>query len=376
MSNTSDTFSAAAAHNNDSSTSSRLIDTLGLSLDDVVVIFACNDLYVPFLSVVLQSIGEHINPNRHYDVVVLANQITPQNMEILRNQVAEFGIGIGFLDVSKAFESYKLPIHGHFKRETYFRLLAPEMLAPLKKSLYLDCDLVVLRDIAELFDTPVKGKLLAAARDADTVGQAYGYYEHAKEYLASNVDIDNPLDYFQAGVLVLNLEEFRSSFSTAELFELAASRHWQWLDQDVLNYLAHDRYTQINMSWNTLMDWEHIRRERIIAQAPQFVQDEYEAARKNPSIVHYAGPDDRPWLYPKADMAEYFWDYASRSPYYQEIKHRLHASRTTPKGILKRAQVFILYRIGMDLFDVLFKPKTKRRRFMISAFRVVGGHLI
>ncbi len=49
---------------------------LPLGLNDVVLVFACNELFVPYLSVALQSILVNTSPERHYDIVVLTRDIT------------------------------------------------------------------------------------------------------------------------------------------------------------------------------------------------------------------------------------------------------------------------------------------------------------
>lgn len=349
---------------------------LKLPLDDVVILLACNELFVPYISVALQSIIDHANPERRYDVVVLSNNLSDHSMEILHAQATRANFGIGFLNAIAALGDIKLPRHGHFAVETYYRLLAPELLDHVDKAIYMDGDLVALCDVAELYDTNVDGYLLAATRDADTAGQCAGYDAAILPYLHDEVGLPDPYDYFQAGVLVMNLDEFRRRHPTGKSIELAASKHWHWLDQDVLNHLAAGRYRKLDTSWNTLMDWQHLRRSHIVAQAPAEIQAEYDAARSHPRVVHYAGPDDRPWLYPKADMAEYFWTYAERSPYYEELRQRLRASWRTPQGLLKRFQVFALFKIAMPAIDAVLPPGTRRRAAIIASYKKLGGHLM
>ena len=265
---------------------------LDLPLDDVVILLACNELFVPYLSVALQSISEHASPERRYDVVVLSSNLSDESMRTLHAQVTRSNFGIGFLDAMAALGEIKLPRHGHFACETYYRLLAPEMLDHVDKAIYMDSDLVVLCDLAELYDTDVTGYLLAATRDADTAGQCAGYDAAILPYLRDEVGLEDPYGYFQAGVLVMNLEEFRRLHPACRSIEIAASKHWHWLDQDVLNLLAKGDYYRLDTSWNTLMDWQHLRRSHIVAQAPEAIRREYDVARANPRVVHYAGPDD------------------------------------------------------------------------------------
>ena len=80
-----------------------------------------------------------------------------------------------------------LPHHGHFRPETYYRLLAPSLLPNVEKAIYLDSDLVVCGDLAELFDVDVTGHLLAATRDADTIGQIDGYDPSVASYLKNEL---------------------------------------------------------------------------------------------------------------------------------------------------------------------------------------------
>ena len=256
---------------------------------------------------------------------------------------------------------------------TGFRLLMPSLLPMVDKAVYLDSDLIVLDDVAQLFDTDVKGHLLAATCDADTIGQALGYDQTVAAHLADQVGLDTPLDYFQSGVLVLNLDEFRRTCGSDRLIGLAASHTWRWPDQDVLNKVVHGSYVRLDTSWNTMMDWQRLRRAHIVEQAPADIRADYDAAHKHPRIYHYAGPDDRPWLYPRCDGADLFWDYARRSPALAEIERRLHDSRHTPAGLLKRLQVFTLYKVLMPAYDVVFPPGTRRRLFTIKGYQLLGG---
>ena len=346
---------------------------LDLPLDDVVVVFACSENFVPYLSVAAQSIIDNASENRRYDIIVLTRDLSPTSMITLSRQTKGVNVGIGFLDVDAALGDIQLPHHGHFRPETYFRLLAPQLLPNVDKAIYLDSDLIVNADVAELYDIDVEGYKLGATRDADTIGQVDGYDETVGPYLQNELGMSDPHDYFQAGVLLMNLAELRATITPEEFLRISTERMWRWLDQDVLNKVVDGKYVRIPMNWNYLMDWQHLRRTHIIANAPEDVRKEYEAARQDPKIVHFAGPDNRPWLYPDADGAELFWDYARRSPYLEEIRAQLEDSRATAKGLAKRAQVIALYKGVMPAFDKVCPGGTKRRTVVIKTYMKLGG---
>ena len=347
---------------------------LGLPMNDVVVLLACNEKFVPYMSVTLQSILEHSSPEREYDIVVLTSDISTANMELLCWQAScKPNVRVGFLDAMAAAGNATLPCHGHFACETYYRLLAPELLPEVDKAAYIDCDLVVLHDIAELYDVDLEGHLLAATLDADTAGMAGGYDEQIYEYLKNDVGLEDPYSYFQAGVLVLNLAEFRRSCPTGKCIALATVRHWQWLDQDVLNYLASGDYVRLDMAWNTLFDWQGLRAQHIIPCAPAELRSAYAQARRSPKIVHYAGPDNRPWLYPNVDFSEKWWAYARRCPYRKRLQEMLEASYENIGSLRHRLGVFLAFKVGMPLVNIVFPPNTSRRRWAVRTFRRLDG---
>ena len=357
-------------------TSTMLASTSGdldLPLDDVVIVFACSENFVPYLSVAVQSIIDNASPSRRYDIVVLTRNISPTSMITLTRQVTSPHVGIGFLDVDAALGDIELPHHGHFRPETYFRLLAPQLLPNVDKAIYLDSDLIVDDDMAELFDVDVTGYKLAATRDADTIGQIDGYDATVGPYLKDELGMDDPHDYFQAGVLLMNLAELRRTVTPEEFLALSTERMWRWLDQDVLNKVVNGNYVRVHMRWNYLMDWQHLRRTHIIANAPADVRAEYEEAAADPAVIHFAGPDNRPWLYPDADRAELFWHYAMRSPYLDEIRGQLEESRASVKGLAKRVQVMALYKGIMPAFDAICPAGTLRRKAVIKTYMGLGG---
>lgn len=353
----------------------RTQEELGCALDDVVILLASNEFFAPYMAVAVQSISENASPSRHYDIIVLTRDIQQKTMDAITNNIHTPNVHIGFLDVKKALAGVNLPYHGHFRPETYFRLLAPWILPNLKKAIYLDSDLVVLDDLAELFDTNIDGYLLAATPDADTIGQLEGYDDTVGPYLMRDLNLSDPYSYFQAGVLVMNLEAFRDVFTIDDMLKISCVRTWRWLDQDILNMLADGSYVRLPMRWNTLMDWKGLRKNHIIAQAPIEIRQKYDEARADPAVIHYAGPEDRPWDHPDCDFGVYFWEYANRSALIKELEQRLEDAQHTFTGNFKKAKADTIFRGIIPAFDACCPPGTKRRTHLIKAYVKLGGDL-
>lgn len=319
--------------------------------NNIAIALSANDFYVPYVSALLLSLKAHMQKGNNYDLLVMTRDISPISQKNLRAIfVGNENVSLRFINVARFGKQFEnLFLRGHFALETYFRLLMPELMKNYQKVLYLDSDLILNADPAELYQTDVEEYLLAAAHDADTAGLYNGFEPNKKAYMDNVLKIQNPFAYFQAGVILFNLEKFRKTYTTDEMLRFAASNKWELLDQDVLNYLAQGRYKAVDMAWNVMTDWRGIRIPQIISRAPKYLYDEYMAAHNAPKIIHYAGPD-KPWQQPHSDYAEYFWKYARESSYYEVLLQRLAAQEVTTncgfgiKRIVKRKLQYILDR--------------------------------
>ena len=298
--------------------------------DIVSVVFAANDYYAPYLSALVASIVDHSSKSREYELIVLSEDLTDQHLGLLRGQIGQSNMSVRKVDVTEAMKPYegKLRTWAHFKRETYFRLLLPQILPDHHKVLYLDADMICLRDVAELYDTDVEGYLVAACKDPDTTGIYNGIdidvgQPNKRDYMDNVLKIKQPYDYFQAGTILFNLDEWRASLDVDEVFAFAQSGEWQLLDQDILNYFCQGRVRFLDMAWNVMFNNEGSRIRDIISHTTAQLFEDYMTAREDPFIVHYAGPI-KPWDDPDCDFANLFWRYARVTPFYETILHRIY----------------------------------------------------
>lgn len=299
------------------------------SKNNVAIAMSADMTYAPFIATAINSILRNSSKQYNYDIIILHKNIGARDQLRIQNVIKNNkNFSIRFMKVVKLEQQIKkLFTRGHFTIETWFRLALPELLRDYKKILYLDSDLVVNNDVADLYNTNIDGFLLAACRDADTAGLYNGFEPNKKKYMDSILKIKNPYDYFQAGVILFNLEEFRKTYSTSEMISFASSYDWELLDQDVLNYLAQGRVKFVDMAWNVMFDWNDIRVKDIISRGPKRLYDEYMVARLNPKIIHFAGPD-KPWLNPSCDFGEFFWKNAQETEYYEKIISFIKSSET------------------------------------------------
>lgn len=131
----------------------------------------------------------------------------------------------------------------------FYKFRIPKLLPFLDKVLYLDSDILVLKKLTNLWDFPLEGRSIGAARDfidytkkADKVS--------ARELSGIGFDLGN--SYFNSGVMLMNLEKLRIIDLEAAFLEQYGQKKsvLRYLDQDVFNYLFQQDTTIIPQCWN------------------------------------------------------------------------------------------------------------------------------
>lgn len=287
----------------------------------IYIAAASNDFYVPYLSVVIQSIMDFSSERYKYIITITHTDITEKHQAALKGMVSEKGnFHVDFIDVTQEMGNYmNLFISNHIKIETYFRLLLPKLMPNVHKVLYMDCDVIANHDVAELYNTDLSENFLAGTRDADSAAN-YNTNDDYHEYIDKFLGLSNPYDYLQAGIIVMNLDKFRECCGTDKLLDTAMSRQWRFHDQDVLNYRCKDGIKFVDYAWNFVYDYdESFRRStNVIVHAPHYIMSDYMRAKKDPKIIHFSWTN-KPWFSPGVHFGEKFWMIARKTPFYSEM---------------------------------------------------------
>jgi lipopolysaccharide biosynthesis glycosyltransferase len=183
----------------------------------------------------------------------------------------------------------------HLTSASLLRLLFPSVLNDIDRVIYLDCDLVVLNDITTLYDTDLSDFPLAACLDFWLTGAppfappGWDVGEWHK-FLRDVVGLTDCKTYFNAGVMVMDLNRFRDAGLIEAAKAFLEQRNYQtiYVDQDGLNHVINGAFVRLDSRWNVLGN----RGELNNADGEIAVS----AARghSDPWIIHYAGPY-KPW---------------------------------------------------------------------------------
>ncbi len=288
--------------------------------NNVAICFSANDNYIPLLGVTIASIVSHQDPNKNYDIVVLMTSISDENQVRLRTLISDKpNFSIRFINVGPYVYGYNFyteadPTNTKFSDEIYYRVLVPALMPSYDKVIFLDADLVVLDDIANILNYDFSEVAIGAVRDYEGIANCYGKNYEKTKYRISELGIKNFDNYFLSAVLVMNVAKLNEQFSSQNLLGLAVSKNWRQFDQDLFNYLCQDSVKIIDASWNFLEDVFG-----TYQSLPKSLFEEFVASEKNPKIIHYSGIR-KPWKNLGSKYNKHFWKYAEMSPFYIELK--------------------------------------------------------
>lgn len=338
----------------------------------VPVVFAADDAYVPMLTTTIYSMLTNADSSRHYDIIVLERDISEQNKQNITTFFARYANAtIRFYDVSRVIAEFKLTTNNpHISVETYYRFIIQEALPFYSKILYLDCDLVINGNIAELYDTNLGPAVIGAVRDVDFLGNLNMKNGERKEYVDRVLHMRQPYGYFQAGVLVMNLDRMREIHTVHEWLEIASNPEYIYNDQDILNTECEGEVAYLDYAWNVMHDCAG-RIQGVFAYAPSVVYQAYLESRKAPKIIHYAG-FDKPWKNPWCDFGPVYWQYAQQTPFALQMI-ALIAGVERPKPPVYHERAIAEDSPIRKYVDVVAPSGSKQRELMKVVARKVRG---
>ena len=268
-------------------------------LTEIPIFFSIDDGYAPWLSVAMQSMIANASPKYRYKIFVLHQGLQAGTKDKLASLAGEqFAVEFIYLEKELAAITDRTENRlrcDYFTLTIYFRLFIPDMFPQYDKGIYLDSDIVVPGDIAKLYQVELGDHLFGACRDHSIMG-----VEELVYYITEAIGVKKE-EYVNSGVLLMNLKMMRQQALATRFLELMHDYHFDCIapDQDYLNAMASGRIVYLDACWDAM-------------------PTEGEKPMVGPQLIHY-NLFSKPWCYDGVAYAEYFWQYAKESPFYQEI---------------------------------------------------------
>ena len=266
----------------------------------IPVFYACDDHFVKYAIVSIYSLIQNASKDRRYHLHILHTGISEEMQQQVMN-LRQDHVEISFDDVTEYLQtiSSRLPIRDYYSKTTYFRLFIAEMFPEYDKAIYVDADTIVQGDISQLYDVDIQDAYLGACHEQAMIqANVFG------TYVEKVIGISR-YNFFNAGLLLINCEQFRVSFVLDKFTDYL--HYYDFVvtqDEDYLNLICKDHVYWLDQRWNT----------EIFGEIPYPIQE----AR----ILHYI-MTNKPWHYEDCRFGSIFWDYAKNTSVYESIRQEL-----------------------------------------------------
>ena len=180
------------------------------------------------------------------------------------------------------------------------KFLIPEIYPELDKMLYLDGDLIVVKDLEELYDTELGGHYAATVAESGTM-----YYRHSI--------VNDVAWYFNSGVMLLNLKKMREDHLSEKLIEMKrTSTDNKLMDQNVFNLAFDGHLVHLPIRFNFMpVSLLRANAKWTVEDVNKLYGTSYATKTElaaDAAIVHYSSKD-KPWKAPDGAF-HHLWQHA------------------------------------------------------------------
>ena len=261
--------------------------------DRINVCMSFDDSYITHGISALLSLLEHTNAS--IDLYLLCDtSLSTKNRKILKNYVTERH-SVTFIDIDPS-QLKNLPLNrDHISINTYYRLLLQD-LVPVNKIIYLDSDIIVLDDIAKMWEFDIGTHCVAGALDEGGVSQS--------RRLSLNTDAN----YINAGIMIFHLQAIKSKFpNPVQTYMTTFQENRDWItlqDQDIINLVYHGDIALLPLRWN--MTGRMFNRNEA---DHKYSSADLQAALDDIGIIHFTDRK-KPWKYDcNHPLSFFYWAY-------------------------------------------------------------------
>jgi lipopolysaccharide biosynthesis glycosyltransferase len=265
------------------------VSVFNLNNQAIEILLTFDDNYAQHAATLCNSMFEN-NPNISFNFHIIYKNLNQTNRETLAGWLSEKGHTLNFYPLADedTVKFFLVRDGDHVSIDTYFRLMGDVILPDdLSKVLYIDPDTVNTASLTDLWNTDISDYALGAV--ASTVPE--------ERKLKLGLDLED--SYFQAGVLLINLDYWRKNEVGPRLRSYLRENYDKmdrW-DQDILNAVLRGEWLKIPLRYNAYETVFHKKDFFKSNWAPEYTSVGKKAALDSPAIIHYTNTGVyKPWF--------------------------------------------------------------------------------
>lgn len=291
--------------------------------DSLTIAMATDNNYILPTIVTITSALENSDITDFYDYyILLSGTVSESNIEKVMSLEKKYkNCKINLVDMKNSFSENR--VDGHLTTAMYYRLRLPSILHNKNKCLYMDGDIIVNKNLKELYNINVDNYYVAGVKDAGV--QRKGQ-DHANFLGIPTID-----HYINSGVLLMNLDKMRKDNIEKKFNDFMpvinnAGARQVHHDQDIINAVCFGKILILPFKFNLQVALRNLNYDEYMSNNKRnaifkncYTFDEWTEGCENPVLIHFVS--EKPWK--KGKKIKFFskWmDYAKNTNFFDEIK--------------------------------------------------------
>lgn len=273
------------------------------NLNHISIAFCPNNIYTPLTYVAMLSVLKTKSSNTYISFYfIIPKDYKSSNKEFLLSLYDQFDyFNITFITMDDRYK--KAYVSRRMSLQTYYRFSLGELLPNLNKIIYLDGDVIVYKDLCNLYNLNFNGKFVLGQVTGNNRNKRTGVYR-----------INN-------GILVFNLYNMRKFKIEEKAIEIIKKgKHFFYHDQTLMNDYFKNYIGIFQIEYH-IRNWRSIENIKKFNRGSGHVYDDdvFYFSSKYPSIRHFLG-SSKPT---KKDIGhtEDWWYFARLSKFYVTKSH-------------------------------------------------------
>ena len=312
------------------------------------VIYSTDENYAKICLSSIISLLENSRDIEKLRIYIIDNKIESETKKNIRKVIEKYGREVYFLSCQEICKDLKK--NNNFPVSSYARLFIQDYVKE-DKIIYIDADTVIRKNIECLWEKDLGENLVAGVEDP------------LPGYLKEAIQMNKENRYINAGILVINLKKWRKVDFKEKVLKYIENHDYNVVhhDQGIINGLCQGKILYLEPQFNLMPEMimmSEKQLKRLYKLKGFYTEEQLEAARKDPYIVHYISKFyNRPWFkectHPyKSDFQKYYMDKLRSNPFNIKVKARKFVFDNFP---------FFVYNDMEKILDIKRRRSIKRR---------------
>jgi lipopolysaccharide biosynthesis glycosyltransferase len=224
--------------------------------NSIGIIVACDNHYVVLLAALLKSIEFHHKSNENIEVFIVEDGISKSNRKKLISSLNPDVIQLIWISMDEAIpDNMHIPFdRSSYPKNIHTRIFIPHFIPErFDKIIYLDVDMILMRDISDLWNIDLGDRMMAAVMDPrlKVFSNSWGGILNYKE-----LGFAPDTKYFNTGILVINNKKWREEDSAVAVVKCISDneKFANYPDQYGINIVMANRWVELDSRWNAFAD--------------------------------------------------------------------------------------------------------------------------